>query len=270
MITILSFTPSYRRQTLLDAFPHAEEFDFTSLDGVRGYCDEASRQQISLSLSDVPANGIHFIGSGNYHYVSLLFLEKISAPFSLLVFDHHTDMQPPAFGGLLSCGSWVWEAVHTIPFLKEALIIGAGGESLSAAKETTLTDLSFSDIQETSQRLSCRFLSKQKEIPVTIIKEYAAIDYPELFSNCLHYPVYLSIDKDVLSEKELNTDWDQGSMPFSELETACRLLTRSHSLIGADICGEPDREAFLLQSRNINCALAKILSLYYDIKDKRR
>ena len=269
MIAILSFTPSYHRQALADAFPDAKNLDFTAFTGVRGYCDEVSRRQLSLALSDVPTEGIHFLDSGNYHYLSLLFLEKISSPFSLVVFDHHTDMQPSAFDGLLSCGSWIWEAVHAISFLKEVLIIGVGGQSLSAAKETTLIKGAFSDIQETGQLLFCRFHSGQGKIPVTIIKEQAATDYPKLFSACLHYPVYLSIDKDVLSEKELKTDWDQGSMPYSELENACRLLIRNHPLIGTDICGEPCNEPFLSQSRKINCDLAKMFSLYYDIKNAK-
>ncbi len=37
---------------------------------------------------------IHFIDSGNHHYMSKLWTDKITSPFSLVVFDHHPDMQP--------------------------------------------------------------------------------------------------------------------------------------------------------------------------------
>ena len=46
--------------------------------------------------------GIHFLDSGNYHYVSKIWMEKIEEEFELLVLDHHTDMQPPMFGDILS------------------------------------------------------------------------------------------------------------------------------------------------------------------------
>ena len=39
-------------------------------------------------------------------------MEKIDMPFRLILFDNHTDMQPPAFGGLLSCGGWAAEALE--------------------------------------------------------------------------------------------------------------------------------------------------------------
>ena len=47
-----------------------------------------------------PTAGIHFIDSGNYHYMTRLWLTRMDQPFCLLVYDNHTDMQPPAFGGI--------------------------------------------------------------------------------------------------------------------------------------------------------------------------
>lgn len=41
--------------------------------------------------------GIHFIDSGNYHYMTRLWLTRMDQPFCLLVYDNHTDMQPPGF-----------------------------------------------------------------------------------------------------------------------------------------------------------------------------
>ena len=51
-------------------------------------------------------------------------------------------------------------------------------------------------------------------------------------------PVYISIDKDVLSKSEVPTNWDQGDMSLSELEHELRLLFESRRVIGVDICGE--------------------------------
>ena len=51
-------------------------------------------------------------------------MEKIDMPFRLILFDNHTDMQPPAFGGLLSCGGWAAEALEKLPHLQEVILIG--------------------------------------------------------------------------------------------------------------------------------------------------
>ena len=37
----------------------------------------------------------------------LLWMEKITEPFSLVLFDRHPDTQRPSFGDITSCGGWV-------------------------------------------------------------------------------------------------------------------------------------------------------------------
>ena len=51
-------------------------------------------------------------------------------------------------------------------------------------------------------------------------------------------PVFISIDKDVLSPKEEITDWDQGNMSLAMLEGILQILIRRHRILGIDICGE--------------------------------
>ena len=55
-------------------------------------------------MEPLGAEGIHFLDSGNYHYVTKLWLDQVKEPFDLLVLDHHTDLQQPMFGDILSCG----------------------------------------------------------------------------------------------------------------------------------------------------------------------
>ena len=56
--------------------------------------------------------------------MSRLWLELVTEPFDLLVFDHHTDMQEPAFGGILSCGGWVRAALEELPLLHRVYLAG--------------------------------------------------------------------------------------------------------------------------------------------------
>ena len=88
------------------------------LPGSNCYCDGDAMEILRQKLEEFDADGIHFIDSGNYHYMSRIWLEKLNTPFRLVVFDNHTDMQPPAFGGLLSCGGWVAASLEELPLLK--------------------------------------------------------------------------------------------------------------------------------------------------------
>ena len=58
------------------------------------------------------------------------------------------------------------------------------------------------------------------------------------------YPVFLSVDKDVVRREELVTNWDQGEMTKDELLKFIKELFNSREVIGVDICGEcaPDQE----------------------------
>ena len=106
--------------------------DMTDLKGVNCYCTEEAGEIIRQRIRKFRGEGIHFLDSGNYHYLSKFWLEKIQKPFALLVFDHHTDMQEAAFFGLLSCGSWVREVLDTNENLRDVCI---AGPSLSAFAE---------------------------------------------------------------------------------------------------------------------------------------
>nr|MCR4823811.1 hypothetical protein [Bacteroidales bacterium] len=62
-------------------------------------------------------------GTGDYHYQTLFWLERIREPFSLVLFDHHPDDQAGAFGtDLISCGGWVADA-RRLPLLQSDLWI---------------------------------------------------------------------------------------------------------------------------------------------------
>lgn len=95
-----------------EGFSDGEELDLRDVEGTNCYCGSDNAKELRVRLKDVPADAVHWIDTGDYHYLTLLFLEKIKEPFSLILIDNHPDDQPSAFDepGLLSCGSWVREA----------------------------------------------------------------------------------------------------------------------------------------------------------------
>lgn len=77
-----------------------------------------------------------------------------------------------------------------------------------------------------------------------ILDDRAARELPHILDE-LRLPVYISIDKDVLSRKVLRTNWDQGIMTEAEFRHELDRFTMDPDIhiLGADICGEPTYNA---------------------------
>ena len=194
------------------------------LPGSNCYCDGDAMETLRQKLEDFDADGIHFIDSGNYHYMSRIWLEKLNTPFRLVVFDNHTDMQPPAFGGLLSCGGWVAASLEELPLLKEVVLVGPDQEAF--------------DQTEPVLREKVRFLSREKLGEMTLEEKVSFFE--ELTAEL---PTYLSVDKDVLCPEEVSTTWSQGEMTLEELCQFVKILLEKQDILGMDVCGECDPDA---------------------------
>ena len=102
--------------------------DFSCLEGTCCYCSQEAARQIRQALGSLPLHAAHFLGTGDCHYVSLFWLERLREPFALVLFDNHPDDQPCAFGSdILSCGSWVADA-RELPMCKAVAWFDGKGE----------------------------------------------------------------------------------------------------------------------------------------------
>ena len=194
------------------------------LPGSNCYCDGDAMETLRQKLEEFDADGIHFIDSGNYHYMSRIWLEKLNTPFRLVVFDNHTDMQPPACGGLLAGGGWVAASLEELPLLKEVLLVGPDQEAF--------------DQTEPVLREKVRFLSREKLGEMTLEEKISFFE--ELTAE---FPTYLSVDKDVLCPEEASTTWSQGEMTLEELCQFVKILLEKQDILGMDVCGECDPDA---------------------------
>ena len=217
--------------------------------GTNCYCDEDAMNAIRSRIAPYSSGGIHFIDSGNYHYMTRIWLEKISEPFSLLVFDNHTDMQPPAFGGLLSCGGWAAEALKALPFLQELVLVGPDRE----AYEQTEGEI----------RNKVRFLSREDLQEMT--EQEKKTFFEEISDNL---PLYISVDKDVLRPGDAMTAWSQGDMTAEELESYIRALCRRQEPAGMDVCGEYDAEEDGTCNDRVNGMLLNVWKDWRDSHEK--
>ena len=231
----VSFAASSNPVTARAASSTPYILDFTTLSGTTGFCDDAAADEIRRRIADFPVRGLHFLDNGNFHYLTRFWCEKITEDFTLVVYDHHVDLRKPVFPGLMSCGSWIRDVLLRNSHCRAVLIIGP---------ECAQADI----IERELQSLVAEDQPPRSSAPVRvccfteddILDGRAARELPHLL-DALHLPVYISIDKDVLSRKVLRTNWDQGIMTEAEFRRELDRFTMDPKIhiLGVDICGEP-------------------------------
>lgn len=209
-VTVLNFDHLYEQQPEL-AERADEWIDLTNIPATNLCCTRETLAKIRRRLTDRKTSGLTYIGSGNYHYVSYAFLSEIDRPFSLILFDNHTDAKrPEQLPDMLTCGSWVAEAVSRLPLLQQVILIGAHSDMLLFDPGIRSKTLLFPDLQHPEQLLASLTTSD----------------------------IYISIDKDVLAEADFVTEWDQGNMRLKQLIIALHSLVMNKNVLGIDVCGE--------------------------------
>lgn len=226
-IVVMNFSHVYEEEKLF----FKEKYiwiDCTSIKGTNGYCDKEAQVILKKKIQSLNIQGVHFIDSGNYHYLSKIWTDKINENFNLIVFDHHYDMLRPLFGEILSCGSWILDMLEENKNLKHIILIGIN------ISEKENIPIKYRD------RISCIYdydLSKDNlNLQLDKLQELM--------------PVYISIDKDVLSKDVIDTSWDQGNMTLDQLKELLRIILARKEVIAIDICGENQFITNTLVNRN--------------------
>lgn len=238
---ILDFTHVYRDEDIkdIDRFRYIDCSDIQETDM---YCSKNAYEKIWGRIEPYGIQGIHYIDSGNYHYITKIITDHITEPFGLVMYDHHTDMQIPMVPEMMSCGDWAGQTLIQNKNLRQLVVVGPPE----------------SDIEQTLESYS----GSQSGRLLTFSAEDLHGDLPEdkLKHIRTDLPLYISIDKDVLGTEYTETNWSQGDMSIDGLERllsvflggqgeekntdACRNDERydggiRHSrILGVDVCGE--------------------------------
>lgn len=212
-LSVLNFDETYLFQTKLQTWNY-ESINLQHIQHVNLYCERESLSKIKSYLNKREKKGITLIGNGNYHYVSYLLLQEIRSPFTLVLFDNHLDvgLKPNQDEILLSCGSWVAHALKNLSLMERVVIVGP----------TAIYPPHF----------------KHPQVTIFPYVERGSLSVKSILSAIPSKNIYISIDKDVLSPKEVLTNWDQGKMNVHELLYLLNGLLDCKNVIGVDICGE--------------------------------
>ena len=235
-IVIMNLSGTYEKENFYKGTDY-KVIDCKNISGTNCYCDEEGAKKLKDKIKDFTPDGIHFIDSGNYHYISEFWMDKIKKPFNLVVFDHHTDMKESMFFGLLSCGSWVKDVLDTNHYIKKVILIGPASKYINQIDESY------------KERIIVIDEDKLKKEDISNIAEKLNIKEP----------VYISVDKDILSENTIKTNWDQGNLSLKELEEILKDFMDYEEVIGVDICGEPESgQVQCYEDNNVNKELMNL------------
>ena len=188
------------------------------------YCSKRA-EEIRARIAPYGIHGIHFWDSGNYHYVTGIMTTLIKQKISLILLDHHTDMQKPMIEQMTSCGDWAGKVLKTNPWLQQLILIGPQESDILQIYREKEGLVSGAELQEKLITFSEEEIqSVEDENKISGIKR--------------NLPVYISIDKDILDEEYSETNWSQGKMPLPVLERLLMPFLTSGNILGIDICGE--------------------------------
>jgi hypothetical protein len=184
-----------------------------------------------------------FAGSGDFHHVTPLLVERAIAqhggPVTVLHFDNHPDWARFAPGR--HCGSWVGRAAR-LEAVARVVTVGVCSEDVGHSRAPQ-GDLELIDAGRLEIH-AWRAPDGGEEVrlrgrgwpTIEAVGEAAFLD--RLEASLPTGRLYVTIDKDVLRVADAITNWDQGCASLEFLLQAVRRMCAGRTLIGADVVGD--------------------------------
>ena len=173
-------------------------------------------------------------GSGDFHYLSGVFLRRISEPIVLVSFDNHPDwdIRPPKWG----CGGWINRALE-LSQVQHIAIWGCGNfecwwphnifANRAAEREGKLEVHPWADDRPAQDR----------HRRGAILRENWREHFESFTANLRAANLYVTIDLDCLRNEDVVTNWENGRFSVADLEWAMGKLRERARIIAGDICG---------------------------------
>lgn len=206
-----------------------------------------ARERIAAAATDGTA--VTMIGSGDFHHLAVLLMERVREPVTVIHFDNHPDWV--RWAPRWHCGSWVNTALRLAQVAK---IITLGpcsddlvrpqlkGGNVGALASGKLVLLPW---RHAPSRVWGRIADGpghrqvQGHLTWRNLADAGTADNLAFILNQIGTDaVWLTIDKDVLPESEALTNWDQGQMPLRAMLDLIAGIGARKRIAGADICGE--------------------------------
>ncbi len=175
---------------------------------------------------------LNFLGSGDFHHVSLALLRRLPRPCNLLILDNHPDWMRGV--PLLHCGTWLHHAAQ-LPGVERIFHVGGdvdfdnayrwlapwpmlrSGKIVVSPARRSFTGLRWANVPH--RPLKCR---EGESADLSSIMNWLMPYRVELTAR----PLYVSLDKDVLTASESVVNWDSGHLTREEVERCATGFSR--------------------------------------------
>jgi hypothetical protein len=173
-------------------------------------------------------------GSGDFHYLTALWLRRVPRPVVVVSFDNHPDwdIRPPKWGA----GGWVNRALET-PHVERVSVWGCGNfecwwphnifGNRRAERAGKLEVHPWADDRP----------PKDRQRHGAILRENWREHLDNFASELRGRDVYVTIDLDCLRREEAVTNWENGRFTIVDLAWALGKLRESARIVAGDICG---------------------------------
>lgn len=254
-IRILNFDNSVVKQKRLLSGYENDVIDLTDIGpDARNFMNSRTRARIAGRLEGSSRSSVTFLGSGDFHHVSEILLDRFDEPISVIVFDHHPDWDilPPRLG----CGSWVNEVLRK-PNIVKLVLVGVSSKDISTFNIETgnLGSLRNNRVEiypyeHPPTTVFLRRIPQNDSVENKRRPLFSEIRWNELsgkdiagfFKGLLgrisSKKVYVSIDKDCLKEDHAVTNWERGRLTLEELLLMLRLIRENMDVAGLDVAGD--------------------------------
>jgi hypothetical protein len=200
----------------------------------------------ALHGRDDPGPLITLYGSGDFHHVSLALLRRLREPFNLLVIDNHPDwMRGVPF---LHCGTWVYHAAR-LPQVRR--IFHAGGDVDFDNYYRWMAPWRLLRDGKIVVLPGVRAFTRGRWFGVHNVPVRPRPDKPvqadrlrallrPYRDDLARLPLYISLDKDVMTEAEAVVNWDSGHLRLTEVGALLEVFLKNAGgkLVGMDIVGD--------------------------------
>jgi arginase family enzyme len=191
-------------------------------------------------------SAVTFYGSGDFHHVSLALLRRLTTPFNLLVIDNHPDWMRGV--PLMHCGTWVYHAAR-LPHVQRIFQVGgdvdfdnyyrwmAPWRLLREGKIVVFPAIrqfqggSWADIPHQAVRRESNRATAPARLH-DLLRPFRA--------DLARCPLYVSLDKDVMTSSDAVVNWDSGHLTLAEIQMLLQVFLEKAqgNLIGMDIVGD--------------------------------
>jgi hypothetical protein len=210
---------------------------------------EALRRRLADGAGADDETEVVFAGSGDFHHVTPLLLERAVAragePVTVLHFDNHPDWVRFAQGR--HCGSWVGRAAR-LPGVARVITVGVTSPDIGRARaregDLALISEDRLDLFAWTAPDGGEAVTLGGRAWPTIAALGESAFMSRLADAVPTRAVYVTLDKDVLRPQDAVTNWDQGQASLDFVTAAIRCACAGRRLVGADVVGDWSRPVY--------------------------